>query len=68
MTVENVKEYLKAVNLNDYDLGGVEITEEDCEKIVNEVNSDGSNLVNVVSQYLYRIREILDAGLDDIEE
>jgi hypothetical protein len=65
MTVEKVEEYFKTVNLNDYDLGGVEIVEEDYEEIANKINSTGNSLKDVVDEYLYGIREILDESLDD---
>jgi hypothetical protein len=63
MTAEKVKEYIESINLDDYDLGGVEITEEDYEEIAHRVNGTGGNLSNAVDTYLYGIRATLDEGL-----
>jgi hypothetical protein len=63
MTIKEVEKYFKTVNLNDYDLGGFEIVEEDYKAIVDRVNSTGNSLKNVVNEYLFTIRETLDEDL-----
>jgi hypothetical protein len=68
MTIDKVEEYLDTINLNDYGLGGVEISEEDMEEIADKVNETGCDLEDAVDDVLYGIREILDQGLDDIED
>jgi hypothetical protein len=45
----------------------VEFTHDDCEEIARRVVA-GESLDTVVHQYLLDTRELLDAGLDDIEE
>ena len=61
---QKVKEYLSGINLNDYDLGGVEITDEDIRQIECKINRGDSLEVAVESQ-LCSIRRILDEGLYD---
>lgn len=70
MLIEDVRAYIKTLNLNDYDLGGCEVdTDEDCEIILKRLNNSNDTLENIVENYLYEIREILDNGIeDDIEE
>lgn len=70
LTIEFIEDFFETnINLNDYDLGGVEITEEDYEIILERANKNiNKNLEDIISDYLYEIREILDAGLEDIDE
>lgn len=69
ITVQDVERYFDdCVNLNDYDLGGCEITEDDYEIIAQKANEDGVDLELAVDDYLYGVREILDEGLEDLEE
>lgn len=60
---EKVRAYIKTINLNDYDLGGVEITDEDIMMIVEEIEA-GTKLETAVEEYLLEVRRILDEGLD----
>jgi hypothetical protein len=64
---ERANEAIMHTNLGDYDLGGVEFTHDDCEEIARRVVA-GESLDTVVHQYLLDTRELLDAGLDDLEE
>lgn len=66
--IKAVKDYLETINLDDYDLGGVEITEEDYETILKRVNDGNGTLEEVVDDYFFEIREVLDMGLDDEED
>lgn len=65
LDIEVVREYMDAVRLDDYDLGGCEITEDDFYTIRERVHNSGSKLEDVVHQYLLEIRDVLDAGLDE---
>lgn len=65
MNVETVREYMEQITLDDYGLGGVEITEDDFETVSERIKSSNRSLENVVHEYLLEIREVLDAGLDD---
>lgn len=67
-TVEKVKEYFDTINLNHYDLGGCEFQDDDFETIAKRVDAGKGNIESVTDDYLYEVREILDEGLDDIEE
>lgn len=60
---EKVRAYIKTINLNNYDLGGVEITDEDIMMIVEEIEA-GTKLETAVEEYLLEVRRILDEGLD----
>lgn len=62
-----VKEYFETLNLNDFNLGGVEIVEEDFEAMAEKLNKN-TDVKNVVEEYLYNVRKILDEELEDIEE
>ena len=64
---KKIKKHLDSLNLNDYDLGGVEITEEDIEDIERGVNAR-ETIESATDEVLYGIRLCLDTGLDDIEE
>ena len=64
---EEIKKYVDSLNLNDYDLGGVEITDEDIDNIVEKV-LHGVNIESATDEMLYDIRNTLDEGLDDILE
>ena len=64
-----IKEYIEnAINLNDYDLGGVEITDEDIESICICAEKNPHLLPSIVDDYLYDIRDVLDAGLEELED
>lgn len=63
-TFEKVKEYFETINLNRYDLGGCEFTDEDFETIAERVDAGKGTIESVTDNYLYEIREILDEGLD----
>lgn len=67
-TIEKVKKYFETINLNRYDLGGCEIVEEDLKTIAERIDSGKGSLEDVVDEYLYEIRDILDEGIDDISE
>jgi len=60
-----IREYLEDVDLDDYGLGGVEITEDDCKTIYERLSKNYSvlSLSEVVDQYLREIRKVLDDGL-----
>ena len=64
---ERASEAIMGTHLGDYDLDGVEFTHDDYEEIARRVVA-GESLDAVVHQYLLETRELLDAGLDDIEE
>lgn len=64
---ERVGEQMRNTNLGNYDLDGVEFTEDDCTNIAQRVVS-GMTLESAMHTYLLEIRDVLDAGLDDIEE
>ena len=70
LTIEFIEDFFETnINLNDYDLGGVEIVEDDFKTILERANKNtNKNLEDIISDYLYEIREILDAGLEDIDE
>ena len=62
-----VKEYIQEnVNLGDYDLDGCELTEEDYSAIAEQVTS--RDMRPAVHKYLLGIRQVLDEGLDDLDE
>ena len=67
-TFEKVKEYFETINLNRYDLGGCEIGEDDFETIAERVDAGKGTIESVTDDYLYEVREILDEGLEEIEE
>lgn len=62
MKVHDAKKRMKSFNLNDYDLGGVELTQEDYENIATKATPE--NLDAVISAYLCGIRKCLDEGLE----
>ena len=57
---ERIKEYLSTINLNDYDLGGCEIVDEDIDAIASKMCNGKDSIENVVEEYLCEIRKILD--------
>lgn len=67
-TFKKVKEYFDTINLNRYDLGGCEFGEEDFETIAERVDAGKGTIESVTDDYLYEVRDILDEGLEDIEE
>jgi hypothetical protein len=72
---------MEYVNLGDYDLEGVELTDDDIDTLTSRVcsirdvefiNTLMSNryvdvLMPIVSEYLCEIRDVLDAGLEECE-
>lgn len=64
---ERVAEQMRKINLGDYDLDGVEITEDDFVNIAQRIVS-GTALTDAIHACLLEIREALDVGLDDVEE
>lgn len=68
MDIKKVKGYFETINLGDYDLDGCEITYENFETIAERVNAGKGTIESVTDDYLYEIREILDEGLEDIED
>ncbi len=62
--IEEVKSCVASM-LEDFDLGGVEITDDDYNTIIKRVSdSDELNpLERIVKEYLWEIREVLDNGL-----
>ena len=63
---DDVKEYLES-HLEENDLGGVEITEEDIDAVLKEANSFG-DLEFIADVYLSSIRDVLDEGLESEKE
>ena len=63
-TIEDILEH---TNLDDYELGGVEITQDDVTNIASKIHA-GDDINTAVDEYLTGIREVLDAGLDEQEE
>lgn len=68
-TYHLVKEYFETnVNLGDYELEGVEITEDDYRTIAARWETSGKSLESIVYEYLLSIREVLDDGLEDFDD
>ena len=65
---ERARDYIGAIRLGDYDLDGVEFTDDDYANIGRRVAVSREPLSDAVHQYLLSVREVLDQGLDDIEE
>lgn len=63
---DDVKEYLES-HLEENDLGGVEITEEDIDAVLKEANQK-QDLEFVAGVYLSSIRDVLDEGLESEKE
>lgn len=68
LTLETVEEYFDSINPDDYELGGVEITDDDFNTVLERVKNSDASLENVVDQYLKEIREVLDEGLEEPED
>ena len=68
ISIADIEEYIQGLNLNDYDLGGVEITEFDYVTIAERVNKSKQPLEKAVDEYLFEIREVLDDGLFEEEK
>ena len=68
MNIKTIREYMENINLDDYELGGVELVEEDFESVLETMKNDNKNLEDVVHEYLIGIREILDMELDDDDD
>lgn len=67
MDIKMVSEHMENMNLGDYDLGGVEITEKDFKTILSRIKDTGMPLEKVVHDYLIEIREVLDNGVEEDE-
>lgn len=65
--IREVKEYFKTLNLNDFDLGGVEIVEEDFERMAEDLNK-GNSVKSVVDDYLNYISFVLNQDSETIED
>ena len=65
LDIESIRDYMGSVCLDDYDLGGCEIAEDDFYTIRERLLDSGSKLEDVVHQYLLEIREVLDEGLEE---
>ena len=63
---DDVKEYLES-HLEENDLGGVEITEEDIDAVLKDANNLG-DLEFIADAYLSSIRDVLDEGLENEKE
>ena len=64
-----VEEYFETeVNLKDYELEGVEITEDDYRTIAVIWEMSKKSLKEVVHEYLLDVREVLDNGLDNFND
>lgn len=61
----DIENYFDSVNLEDYDLGGCEITDDDFQVIAEKMRNTGDRLEVVVDEYLKGIREVLDEGLEE---
>lgn len=62
MTKEDVRQYFdEDVDLDDYDLGGCEINDEDYQSIADAVNEGDMEISEAVDAYLDGVREILEA-------
>ena len=59
---------MKIVEYQRYDDMVVEFQDDDFETIAKRVDAGKGNIESVTDDYLYEVREILDEGLDDIEE
>ena len=69
LSIEEVRDYLATINLNDYELGGCEVgSDDDCELIIERFNKGEGTFEEVVDKFLCDVREILDEGIDDEEE
>lgn len=64
MNIEIIRDYFDCVNLGNYDLDGVEFTDDDFHTIAKRAKSD-NDLEKVVHEYLLEVREVLDIGLED---
>lgn len=65
--IREVKEYFKTLNLNDFDLDGVEIVEEDFERMAEDLNK-GNSVKSVVDDYLNYISFVLNQDSETIED
>lgn len=66
MNIEEIRDYVDGINLEDYELGGVEITDDDFETIAKRMANSNKSLEETVDEYLFEIREVLDDGLEEI--
>lgn len=69
LSIEEVRSHIETLNLNDYDLGGCEVgSDEDCEMIIERINRGEGDLEEVTNNFLYQVRDVLDEGLEDVDE
>lgn len=69
ITLDDVRECIEAINLDEYDLGGCEVgSDDDCMIILDRVIKTGRGLADVVHEFLLEVREVLDDGLEDLFE
>ena len=62
--MKKIKEYFETINLGNYDLEGVEFTEDDFYIIAERLKDKNKNIEKVFDEYLCEVREILDSGLE----
>ena len=68
-TYHLIEEYFEThINLDDYEIEGVEITKDDYRTIAVRWETSGESLESIVHEYLLGIREVLDDGLEDFIE
>ena len=65
--IEVIKDYFDSIDLGDYDLDGVEFTDDDFETMAERFERE-DDLEKVVHEYLLEVREVLDNGLEDDED
>lgn len=63
---KDVKTYMEE-SMKDFELGGVELTDEDIAAVLKDAN-ENQDLVDAADSYLYGIRNTLDAGLESGKE
>ena len=63
--IKKIGDFFETINLGDYDLEGVEFTEDDFVTIAERLKNSNKTLEEIVDKYLYEIREVLDIGLEE---
>lgn len=66
-SIEMIKDYFDDIDLGDYDLDGIEFTDDDFETMAERFERE-NDLEKVVHEYLLEVREVLDNGLKDCYE
>lgn len=64
MKIEKIKNYIENIDLGNYELDGVEITEDDY-IYIQELTDKGMPLEEAIHQMLCQIRKVLDWGLEE---